>query len=532
MPLLMIMNNNTLKLMPLLPFAAVLVLGILLGYYVSVPQWIWALLMSWSLIAGFILRDSKEWRFVPLLLCTIFVGAFQMNRENTELLPELPTEETELRIVVDDNPKQTDWGILISGLIYDARQSSLNGKKIRISWIDPMIVPSVGQSLSVTGKLRSIENRREADKNNAGNFNYEKWLFSHSYSATMTTDGERTILSEENILEKTRFSERIAIKSKILRGRILSAFQNEGLNGEDYAIVAAMGFGDKSSLTENTREVFSQTGAAHLLALSGMHLGILFVLISMFFSRVNMLLFPRHEGIVIRQVIVISTIWFYVILVGMPLSVIRSAIMLTIYAAISTSSRKKMSLNALAFTIIVMLLVNPMSIWDVGFQMSFLAMIGIFTFNTPIYNIINNEWLFEHPIIRKIWALVCVSLAAQITTMPLTIYNFGNLPVLFLMTNMVAIPLVTILLYSVFASLVFWFIPFVRYALLKIIHWVTYLLSSTLGTIAHWNISSINNISINWIQLMLIYLMIIVVTIIVIRMRKIYRIRRAHSILK
>jgi len=179
-----------------------------------------------------------------------------------------------------------------------------------------------------------------------------------------------------------------------------------------------------------------------------------------------------------------------------------------------------------------MLLISPMAIWDVGFQMSFMAMVGIFVFHTPIYNIINTMWLFEHPIIRKVWALICVSIAAQIGTMPLSVYYFGRIPILFLLTNLIAIPLVTLLLYCVFLSLIFWMIPLVRTILLLCVQGLVSILSLSLGNISRWDNVSINNISINWIQMMLIYMMIIVISIIIIRLRKIYNTRRTHSILK
>lgn len=532
------MIMNKLKLMPLVPFVMALVCGMVSGYFVSFPLVALLLSMGIFVFASLLTRKNLKLQGAALLLCTMTLGAFLMERENARLTPLMAEADASATVVVDDEPKVTEWGVLVSCVVVGDKEENgtgmplQKGARIRCSWREPSFVPSVGQTIVVRGRLRATGNADGQKKHVAGNFNYERWLKSHSYAALMTCRGDNVSLAEEGRLDEISFSERVAIKAKVLRHRIIGAFEKEGVEGEEMAVIAAMGFGDKSTLTENTREVFSQTGAAHLLALSGMHLGILFVLLTMFVSHLNFFFMPHFDARYWGQILVVATIWGYVVMVGMPQSVVRSAVMLTIYAAISSSERQKMSLNTLAFTAIVMLLMNPMAIWDVGFQMSFMAMAGIFVFHTPIYNIISMEWLFEHPIMRKVWSLVCVSTAAQIGTMPLAVYYFGRIPVLFLLTNLVAIPLVTMLLYGVFLCLVMWAIPFVRALLLLAVQGLSNVLTSTLGVMANWDIVSINNISINWIQMMLIYMMIIVVAIIIDRMRRIYKRQKIYSMLK
>ncbi len=526
------MIMNELKLMPLLPFAMALAIGLIIGYFVQIPYFVLFALMGVCLILAVLARNKAQFRFVPLLLCTLCLGAALMKRQNANLMPIQTEAYTSVTVVVEDSPKMTEWGLLLSCIVVEDSSKKLEGKKIRCSWNEPQFLPVVGQTLEVNGKIRPTVSDVKKELTKTGNFNYERWLKSHSYVARMTAYGDNIIGDSVNRIGDVDFIERVGIKAKILRQKILNAFHDEGLEDENFAIVAAMGFGDKSSLTEATRDVFSRTGAAHLLALSGMHLGILYVLLSMLLSRLNIFFGNKFDAQFWGQIIVICTIWTYVVLVGMPQSVVRSAVMITLYAAISSSSRQKMSLNTLAVTAIVMLVVNPMSIWDVGFQMSFMAMVGIFVFHTPIYNIISIEWLFDHPFLRKIWALVCVSVAAQIGTMPLSVYYFGRIPVLFLLTNLVAIPLVTMLLYCVFLALVLWFVPFVRAIMLLSVQGLTWCLTKSLGLFANWDIVSINNISINWIQMMLIYMMIIVVAIMISRIRKIYNRRKTYSMLK
>ena len=125
------------------------------------------------------------------------------------------------------------------------------------------------------------------------------------------------------------------------RVKLLERLQREGLEGDAYAVVAAMALGDKSALTKDLKNVYSLTGASHVLALSGLHLGIIYTLISF--------LIVGRRWQMVSQLICILSIWAFVFLVGMSVSVVRSAIMLTIYALLSLGHRDKMSVNTLAF---------------------------------------------------------------------------------------------------------------------------------------------------------------------------------------
>ena len=145
------------------------------------------------------------------------------------------------------------------------------------------------------------------------------------------------------------------------RTLLLGRLQSSGLSDDQYAVVAAMALGDKSTLTKELKDTYSKTGASHVLALSGLHLGIIYALLSM--------LVVGRRWQTITQVAIILSIWAFVFLVGMSTSVVRSAVMLTVYALLALGHRHKMSVNTLAFTAIVMLLVTPKALFDVGFQM-------------------------------------------------------------------------------------------------------------------------------------------------------------------
>ena len=229
------------------------------------------------------------------------------------------------------------------------------------------------------------------------------------------------------------------------RTLLLKRLQSSGLSDDQYAVVAAMALGDKSALTHELRETYSMTGASHILALSGLHLSIIYALLSM--------LVVGRRWQTISQVAIILSIWAFVFLVGMSASVVRSAVMLTVYALLALGHRKKMSVNTLAFTAIVMLIVTPQALFDVGFQMSFMAVFSILLFVPLFYRPFSAEYLMTHRVVKWVWGMVAISVAAQIGVAPLIAYYFGRFSCYFLLTNFIVIPAATIILYLSLATL-------------------------------------------------------------------------------
>ena len=229
------------------------------------------------------------------------------------------------------------------------------------------------------------------------------------------------------------------------RTLLLQRLESSGLSDDQYAIVAAMALGDKSALTHELKDTYSKTGASHILALSGLHLGIIYALLSM--------LVVGRRWQMITQIAIILSIWAFVFLVGMSASVVRSAVMLTVYALLAIGHRQKMSVNTLAFTAIIMLLISPQALFDVGFQMSFMAVFAILLFVPLFYRPFSAEYLMTHRIVSWLWGMVAVSVAAQIGVAPLIAYYFGRFSCYFLLTNFIVIPAATLILYLSLATL-------------------------------------------------------------------------------
>jgi competence protein ComEC len=277
------------------------------------------------------------------------------------------------------------------------------------------------------------------------------------------------------------------------RGILLDRMYDSGVDGDAYAVVAAMALGDKSALTHELRDTYSVSGASHVLALSGLHLGIIYCML--------WLLLPHRRWPAVSQTIILIVMWLYVLLVGMPVSVVRSAVMLTVYGLLSISHRNKMSVNALAFTAIVMLMCNPEWLFDIGFQLSFMAVLAILLFVPVFEDVFSAKYLQEHRLVRYVWGLVAVSVSAQIGVAPLLAYYFGRLSTYFLLTNFIVLPAAYIILGF---SLIVLLFPSLAYILLYIVD----TLNAVLFRITAIPGSSIDGFHPNVLQVVLTYVII------------------------
>lgn len=216
------------------------------------------------------------------------------------------------------------------------------------------------------------------------------------------------------------------------REQLLLQYQQGGIGEDSYAIIAAMTLGDKTALSTEVREIFNITGAGHILAISGLHLGILYMMVSLLVRGLRLR--------IVTQILTILLIWAFAFLVGMTPSVVRSATMLTVYGLLSLGYRQKMSVNVLAFTAIILLVIKPQSLFDIGFQMSFLAVLAILLFFPLLNNVFSERWLMEHRLVRWLWGMTALSLSAQLGVAPLIAFYFHRFSTYFLLSNFIVIP--------------------------------------------------------------------------------------------
>lgn len=218
-------------------------------------------------------------------------------------------------------------------------------------------------------------------------------------------------------------------KTSALRVRewVIGKYRQWGIGEEELPVLSALTLGYKGDLDKETREAYSVAGISHVLALSGMHIGIIWFLLRW-----------------LKGGLVIPLLWAFAFIVGLEPSVVRAVVMCMLMELGRLSGSKVFSMNTLSVAAFFMLLYNPFYLFDVGFQLSFVAVASILLFYPSLYHVFS----FKHKLARWTWGILCVSMAAQLGTAPLVMYYFSNFSVYFLMTNLVASVLVPFIIYG------------------------------------------------------------------------------------
>ena len=431
--------------------------GIVIGEYSNAPFPLFPVLVV-SVVTTLLLGRFPYVQSFAVCVCTLMLGWLVMERQQESLRVEWPHSEVVYEAVVIsdpvEKPKTMAMDLLLAG----------SGRKIKcyIYKDERSRGLRIGDGLKLQSAIKPNREWR------SGSFSYKRHLEIRDFTGSTYVAGWKWQRARVSLKEVSRL-ERARLFFLKLRGRLLSRLGARDGDGDGFAVVAAMALGDKSMLSRELRDVYAVTGGAHVLALSGLHLGIIYMLLSW--------LLGARRWRTVSQFVIILSIWAFVFLVGLSSSVVRAAIMLTTYAILSLGHRDKMSLNTLAFTAIVMLLVNPLSLFDVGFQMSYAAVGSILLFLPLLEDLVPMHFLLDRPVAKWLMAMTAVSCAAQLATAPLIAYWFGRFPTYFLLTNYIVIPAVTLILYLSIVALA---VPSLTHLLLYMVG----LLNLILGKIA------------------------------------------------
>ncbi len=328
-----------------------------------------------------------------------------------------------------------------------------------------------------------IFNTHLEEISNTGNpheFNYKKYLSFHNiYYQAYVKNSNWKISHFSNHFQ-------LRVFANTIRNKILNIYEANGLSGKELNIISAITLGYKSKLSSEIKEIFSKSGAIHVLAVSGLHVGIIYLLLSFclkFFDTFK-------KGLFFKSLIIILGIWMYAIITGLSPSIQRSSLMFTIIAIGKLLNRQNSIYQSIALSAFIILLINPLTITEIGFQLSYLAVFGIIYFQPKINKLI----LIKNPVFSYLWALISVSLAAQITTFPLTLYYFHQFPLLFLFTNLLIIPFTFIIIFLSIAGIILSVIPFISYFIFQSIYFLTKAIYLILNFIQNQPYSVIENI--------------------------------------
>jgi competence protein ComEC len=226
---------------------------------------------------------------------------------------------------------------------------------------------------------------------------------------------------------------------------------DSGLPQRERALVKALVLGQRDELDGEQRDAFVRSGTIHVLAVSGMHVGLIFAILTFLFGWWG----EGGRARFFRGILILLALWCYAGLTGGAPSVLRATIMFSLFTLANMSAQRTDHLNSLFGAAFVLILWDPDMLWRIGFQLSFLAVLGIILFYRPIKGL----WSPENKLLRGIWSLAVVSCSAQLLTAPVSLYLFRAFPVWFLPANIIVVTAVGISVYGSVALILLYWVP-------------------------------------------------------------------------
>ncbi|TAJ67861.1 MAG: ComEC family competence protein [Chitinophagaceae bacterium] len=483
-------------LIPLIP-------GILLGRYLVVP---FALLCITGLVAlGLLLlfrflslATQYRLRWITGLLFNLLLICLAVSRTWLQDLRHQPNwighhlqQTTGILVTLQETPvtkansckaqAKTEWVHTQKGWLPVQGNLLLYFRKNKLP---PDI--TFGSQLLIQKNLQPITN-----SGNPGAFDYRQYCaFQGIHHQLFLQDGEYRLLATKGLSCFTRALIRTQTKLLTILRKWIPGKKEQG-------VAEALLIGYREDLDKDLVQAYSNTGVVHIIAISGLHLGMIYGLLLLLLKP-----FRKYKAIrIIRPAVLLLVLWGFSYLAGMAPSILRSVVMFSFIIFGESLGRRTQILNTLAASAFCLLIYNPYFLWDVGFQLSYTAVASIVIFRQPIYRSI----YLENPLLRNLWQLNAVTLSAQILTLPVVLYYFHQFPNLFLFTNFIAVPLSGFILYGeLFLLLVHKFI-FVNEFTGKIITFLIHQLNQVIENTHRLPFAVTGNIAFSLAQALLLY---------------------------
>lgn len=352
---------------------------------------------------------------------------------------------------------------------------------------------NVGDEIIFTPKLDSIP-----ISGNPKEFNYQQYLAFHFISEMAFLKSDEWLkVSSDNSFSVSRTAEKV-------RNKVLYEFKSLNLPKDVYAIASAITLGYKNEIDAEIKQAYSSAGATHILAVSGLHVGIVYLVLHylLFFLK------KRKWQTWLKFILILLSLWTYTFITGLSPSVLRAASMFSFFALGKQINRQSNIYNILAASAFMFLCINPFLLFDIGFELSYIAVIGIVYFQPKIRN-----WVFiKNKVLSFIWDLISVTIAAQLVTTPLSLYYFHQFPTYFLLSGIVLVPITSFVIYLTILTLFFSIIPQIANIFSIGLKYLVLFMNQYTKFIESLPLSIIPNIYINEIQLIILYLMLISIT--------------------
>ena len=431
---------------PFLRLLMPLVVGILCGD--AFPH----VLSAWEYVAGFLLflfiiGRYKHTGWVYGAAVYLFLGGTGcclMSWQQGKRVFPFSGKPAVYRVCIREHPEERERSILCRvALLGEVEKDTVTGcprNHLFLAYFPKDSATATlrrGDELLVSTRLVPPANNGNPDE-----FDYARYLRRKGYSGTAyVADGHWRKTGHD----ASRTVSQVALD---YRAKVVGLYRSLGFEADELAVLSALTVGDKEELSDDIVETYSVSGASHVLALSGLHIGFISALLLFVLSP----LWIRWRFLKpFLFLSVILLLWGFAFLTGLSSSVVRAVVMCSFgLLSMLIPACRKLTLNTLGVTAFLMLLFNPVWLFDVGFQLSFSAVAAIVLLQPGLYGLLS----VKNRLLRKAWGLVTVSVAAQIGTAPLVMLYFSRFSTHFLLTNLLVIPLVSLIVYAAVILLV------------------------------------------------------------------------------
>ena len=482
---------------PFLRLLMPLVVGILCGD--AFPH----VLSAWEYVAGFLLflfiiGRYKYTGWVYGAAVYLFLGGTGfclMSWQQGKTVLPFSGKPAVYRVCIREHPEERERSILCRvALLGEVEQDTVTGcprNHLFLAYFPKDSATATlrrGDELLVSTRLAPPANNGNPDE-----FDYARYLRRKGYSGTAyVADGHWRKTGHD----ASRTVSQVALD---YREKVVGLYRSLGFETDELAVLAALTVGDKEELSDDIVETYSVSGASHVLALSGLHIGFLYALL-LFVLRPLWRRWQRLKPLLLLLLVLFLVSFAF--FTGLSSSVVRSVVMFSLLAFAGLQPEKPLTLNTLAATAFLMLLCKPVWLFDVGFQLSFSAVAAIVLVQPKLYAL----WKVDNRFLRYLWGLMTVSMAAQLGTAPLVIFYFSRFSTHFLLTNLWVIPMVSLVLYSAVFLLMLTPLPFVQHLFARVVEALVHVQNEVLRWIEHLPGAAVDDIWLDIWGVLLVYL--------------------------
>lgn len=478
-----------------------LILGILFGHYlnlgIQLPIILTAILFGF-LSYLFVKKTSRNSISFGLtsLLATVCIGVLAISlwkpkNQNHHYTHQNLEKSYTWKFKIREVLKSSSYSDRYIAEILSADEKNITGKILLSFNTDNLI-----QKLHVDDELIAFDILSEVNTPlNPHQFDYKNYLEGLGIYHQLR-------LHETNHFLAKNKSKTIYGIAAALRIKITAKLKQADFDSDQLGIIQALLLGQRNDISEATYIDYKNAGAVHILAVSGLHIGILLLLLQFLLQPIEKL----PKGKTIKLLVIVTLLWCFALLAGFSASIIRAVSMFSFVAYALYLNRPSNTFNILALSMFfILLVINPMLLFQAGFQMSYAAVFSI----VWIYPFLQKLWLPKNRILKKVWQLLSVSIAAQLGVLPISLFYFHQFPGLFFVSNLLVVPFLGLILGMGILVIALALCNYLPDFLVRWYNALIGLMNKVIAWVAQQEAFVFKNISFDFVQLLLSYLIII-----------------------